>query len=102
MASAAQFTERDQQEAQRIWTEYQRTNDLSARKGQIAAIDPATGDVWFGAWITDIVAERSARGLTSPLWFERVGSPTCVRKGGRSGVVFGRQSDANRKVAAEL
>ena len=77
------WTDNDTVEARRIWEEFQRTHDLSDRIGQIAGIDPETGQVWFGEWITDIVAERKAKGLTTPLFFERVGSPTCLRKGGR-------------------
>lgn len=77
------MTSEEIQSAKRVWAEYQQTHDLADRKGEIAGIDPVTGEVWFGEWITDIVEERDAKGLTSPLFFERVGYPTALRKGGR-------------------
>ena len=64
-------------------TEYQKQHDLSDRIGQTAGIDPASGRIWFGESIQDIVCQRDAQGLHSPLFFERVGSETYFRKGGR-------------------
>ena len=81
--TSTNWTDADTMTAKRIWEEYQKTHDLSDRIGQIAGIDPKTGEVWFGEWITDIAAERKAKGLESPLFFERVGYPTCLRKGGQ-------------------
>ena len=69
--------------AQRIWAEYQRTHDLSNRIGQTAGIDPITGHIWFGPSIPDVVAQRDADGVATPLRFERVGSATHYVKGGR-------------------
>lgn len=69
--------------AQRIWQDYLQSHDVDDRKGQIAGIDPETGEVWFGEWFTDIIRERREQGLVNPLWFERVGYPTALRKGGR-------------------
>ena len=69
--------------AKRIWTQYQQTHDLSDRTGQAAGIDPETGEVWFGEDALDIVRQRREKGLDSPLFFERVGSTTYLRKGGR-------------------
>jgi len=77
------WTEDDTRKAVAIWDEYQKTHDLSDRKGQIAGIDPETGEVWLGEWFTDIVKERREKGLFNPLWFERIGYPTALRKGGR-------------------
>ena len=76
------WTEADTDAAQRIWNEYQAEHDLSDRIGQTAGIDPHTGDVWFGESIVDVVTQRDALGLTSPLRFERVGFKTYLRKGG--------------------
>jgi hypothetical protein len=67
----------------RSWDEYQKAHDVTELKGQAAGIDPETGDVWFGADITDIVKQREAQGLSSPLFFVRVGYPTYYRKGRR-------------------
>jgi len=69
--------------AKQIWAEYQQQHDLSDRIGQTVGIDPASGRIWFGESIQDIVSQRDAEGLDSPLFFERVGSATYFRKGGR-------------------
>lgn len=69
--------------AERYWEEYQKAHDLSARLGQTAGIDPITGQIWFGESIPDVVAQRDADGVSTPLRFERVGSPTYYIKGGR-------------------
>jgi hypothetical protein len=79
----SRLTHDDVATARRIWAEYQPTHDLSDRKGQMAGIDPATGEVWIGEWITDISAQRRAQGRLNPLFFERIGYPTALRKGGR-------------------
>lgn len=73
----------DSRKARQIWKEYQQQYDLSDRIGQTAAIDPQSGHIWFGESIQDIVTQRDAEGLKSPLFFERVGSETYFRKGGR-------------------
>ncbi|MEM7539025.1 MAG: hypothetical protein AAF639_43105 [Chloroflexota bacterium] len=77
------WTKADSQKAKIIWTEYQKKHDLSNRIGQTAGIDPKTKDIWFGQSIIDIVCQRDAEGLTSPLFFERVGYQTYLIKGGR-------------------
>lgn len=79
--SLAQWTESDSQKAKQIWIEYQRQHDLSGRIGQTAGIDPHIGRIWFGESIVDIVSQRDAEGLDSPLFFERVGSDAYYRKG---------------------
>ena len=79
----AQWEESDSAKAKQIWGDYQRQHDLSARIGQTAGIDPRSGRIWFGASIRDIVAQRDAEGLDSPLFFERVGSEAYLHKGTR-------------------
>lgn len=69
--------------AKEIWADYQRTHDVSDRKGQAAGIDPRTGEVWLGESAIDIDQQRKLKGLSSPLFIERIGSPTYLRKGGR-------------------
>lgn len=81
VSTPADWSEDDTRKARTIWKEYQESHDLSERNGQIAGIDPETGEVWFGKWFTDIIRERRSQGLSSPLWFERVGFPTPLRKG---------------------
>ncbi|MBW3540163.1 MAG: hypothetical protein KY476_07830 [Planctomycetes bacterium] len=75
------WTDADTAAARRIWEQYQQLHDLSERVGQMAGIDPKTGNVWFGEWVTDITAERRKQGLAGPLFFERVGYPTGLRIG---------------------
>ena len=70
-------------EARQIWAEYQHQHDLSSRLGQTAGIDPRSGRIWFGESVRDIINQRDAEGLTSPLFFERVGSKTYYHKGHR-------------------
>lgn len=76
------WTQTDSRKAKQIWKEYQKQHNLSNRIGQTAGIDPKTKQIWFGASIRDIVMQRNAEGITSPLFFERVGSATYLRKGG--------------------
>lgn len=69
--------------AARYWAEYQKAHDLTDRMDQTAGIDPITGQIWFGESIPDVIAQRDAEGVTTPLRFERVGSATYYIKGGR-------------------
>ncbi len=71
--------------ARQMWAEYQHRHDLSDRSGQTAGIDPRSGRIWFGESFRDIIAQRDAEGLTSPLFFERVGSKAYYRKGSGRG-----------------
>jgi hypothetical protein len=79
--SQVEWAESDSSKAKQIWLEYQRVHDLSGRIGQTAGIDPHSGRVWFGESIPDVVSQRDAEGLDSPLLFERVGFDTYHRKG---------------------
>jgi hypothetical protein len=63
--------------------DYQRRHDLADRIGQVAGIDPRSGRIWFGSSVHDIVSQRAAEGLDSPLYFERVGSEAYRYKGNR-------------------
>ena len=75
------WTQADTRKAKQIWAEYQEGHNLSDRIGQTVGIDPKSRNVWFGESIRDIVMQRSSQGLDSPLFFERIGSDTCFRKG---------------------
>jgi hypothetical protein len=77
------WTEADSRRAKHIWTEYQKQHDITERIGQTAGIDPESEQVWFGDSALEIVQQRLAEGLTSPLFFERVGYASYLRKGGR-------------------
>ncbi len=76
------WTQTDSRRAKQIWKEHQKQHYLSDRIGLTAGIDPKNRRVWFGTSIQDIVLQRKAEGLDSPLLFERVGSETYLRKGG--------------------
>ncbi len=77
------LTEADSRRAKRIWTEYQKQHNIAERIGQTAGIDPESERIWFGDSALEIVQQRLAEGLTSPLFFERVGYSAYLRKGGR-------------------
>lgn len=73
----------DVAKAKEIWSEYERTHDLSGLKGQAAGINPGTGDVYLGKSMADIVQQRWAEGDETPLYFVRIGYQTYFRKGRR-------------------
>ena len=75
------WTETDTQRAKQYWAEYQRQHDASSRRGQTAGIDPASGRIWFGASAQAIVAQMEAEGVTTPLYFVRVGVDYYLWKG---------------------
>jgi hypothetical protein len=77
------WSDTDSLKAKQIWAAYQQQHDLSERLGQTVGIDPTTGRIWFGESIQEIVHQRDAEGLHSPLFFERVGAKTYFRKGSR-------------------
>lgn len=77
------WTEADSHRAKHIWAEYQKQHDITERIGQTAGIDPKSERIWFGESALEIVQKRLVEGLTSPLFFERVGDTAYLRKGGR-------------------
>ena len=76
------WTETDSRKCKQIWAEYQKQHDITQRIGQTAGIDPKSGKIWFGDSIFEIVEHRRTQGLTSPLFFERIGFSAYFRKGG--------------------
>jgi hypothetical protein len=76
------WTEADSNRAQQIWSDYQQHHDVSEQGGQTAGVDPASGCIWFGESIQEVIAQRDADGSEAPLFFIRVGSATYYRKGG--------------------
>ena len=77
------WTEADSAKAKQIWVQYRQRYDLSSRVGQTVGIDPDNERVWFGESIQDVVSQRDVEGLTSLLFFERIGSETYFDKGRR-------------------
>jgi hypothetical protein len=80
--AASDWSEPESRRAQEIRSEYQLHHDLSAKAGQAAGIDAASGSIWFGDSIRDVIAQRDAEGSRAPFYFMRVGSATYYRKGG--------------------
>ena len=77
----ATWTHEDTAKCKQIWESYQQEHDLSDRIGGTAGIDPESGRVWLGASAMDVVRQRDADGVEHPLFFERIGYPTYLRKG---------------------
>ena len=68
--AVSNWTENDSAAAKQLWSAYQNEHDLSDRIGQTVGIDPKTARIWFGESIADVVAQRDADGIDSPLRFE--------------------------------
>jgi hypothetical protein len=80
--TVSNWTEAESKRAEAIWSEYQQQHDLSRKTGLTAGIDPASGCIWLGDSVQDVIAQRDADGNDAPLFFVRVGSATYYRKGG--------------------
>ena len=79
---SSRSTDFDSERARQCWSQYQHQHDVSDRMGQTAGIDPVSGRVWFGSSAKDIVAQMEAEGVSTPLYFVRVGFDFYLRKGG--------------------
>ena len=77
------WTDNDSKSAKKVWHQYQEKHDISSIIGKTAGIDPKTKQVWIGNSASEIVQQRLDEGLNSPLYFERVGFGSYLRKGGR-------------------
>jgi hypothetical protein len=80
--TVAKWTDGESERAEKVWLDHQQHHDVSAKLGQTAGIEPASGRIWFGDSIQDVIAQRDADGESAPLFFVRVGSETYYRKGG--------------------
>ena len=60
--TVSNWTEADSNRALEIWSDYQQHHELSEKAGQTAGIDPASGRIWFGESIQDVVIQRDADG----------------------------------------
>ena len=76
------WTQADSDRAQALWADYQKRHDLSDKVGQTAGIDPASGRIWFGDSVQDVIEQRDAAAIDAPLFFVRAGAATYYRKGG--------------------
>ncbi len=77
------WTEDDSRKANHIWEEYKSQHNITDRVGQTVDIDLKSKQIWFGDSTLQIVQRRLAEGLTSPLFFERIGFSAYLCKGGR-------------------
>jgi hypothetical protein len=75
-----------------IWTEYQRTHDVTPFAGHTVGVSPETRGVYFGRTFADAEASAAAAGVTQPLVFVRVGKDEEIRRRHRLG---GRWRRAN-------
>ncbi len=73
------FTER----GKLVWARYQREHDVTLMRGQVAAIDPASGRVWIGEDSPDATDKMNVDGIDAPVWFVRVGFDYLDVKGRR-------------------
>jgi hypothetical protein len=81
--TAPRLSEEDINRARALWSQYQRSHDLSQRRGETAGVDPVTERIWFGDSILDVARQRELIGESSPLHFFRVGYDSYYRKGRR-------------------
>ena len=69
--------------AQQVWEEFQRSHDLSAKHGQVAAINPESERVWIGKTAVDIARQMQEEGVDAPVYLVRVGDRHFLHKGRR-------------------
>src|ERR1700683_5282168 len=65
--TGSNWTEADSNRAKQIWSDYEHHYALSEKAGQTAGIDPASGRIWFGESIQDVIAQRDAASSEAPL-----------------------------------
>ena len=80
---ASNWTEEDTAHACQVWQDYLAQNDIGSQTGKTAGIDPSTRKIWFGDSAADIVEEMERSGMSTPLYFVRVGFDHYLRKGAR-------------------
>jgi hypothetical protein len=80
--TVSNWTDADSERAKQIWSDYEHYHDLAEKAGQTAGIDPASGRIWFGHSIQDVIAQRDVAASDAPLFFVRIGYAAYYRKGG--------------------
>jgi hypothetical protein len=79
MTNTDVMSEEDVRAAMAVWEKYQQTHDVTPLKGQAVGIDPHTGEVFFGAFASDIWRRLEAEGRFRILLYTRVGRPAYGR-----------------------
>jgi hypothetical protein len=79
MARESSFTDADTQRALAFWREYQQNHDVSALFGQHVGIDPASGEMFFGASRADIRKQVEEEGRPRPLVYIHIGVQYVLR-----------------------
>lgn len=99
MSQSTKWTPEDTDRAQEIWRQFQRQHDLRDQLDRAAGIDPVTARVWLGESAEDILEQLDTEGLSTPLYFVRVGRDYYFRKGTRYLCSEGRDSHRDPVVA---
>ena len=73
----------DTDKAKQIWSEYERTHDLSGMQLLAVGIDPETGEVHFGESMHEIGDRLEREGRFKPLFYRWVNDPYYFHRGAR-------------------
>lgn len=73
------MTDEEVEVADRLWTNYLATHDLSNQTGRVAGIDPGTGEIVIADSVREVVTLRGE--CAAPLLFKRIGYATFYQKG---------------------
>jgi hypothetical protein len=82
--SATLLSQHEIAAAEAAWLRFLQQESERGHEGEVAGIDPHSGEVTLGRTIAEIVDRRGARGQTGPLMFKRIGSRAVYRKGHRA------------------
>jgi len=82
--SATLLSQQEIAAAEAAWAKFLTSESDRGHDGEVAGIDPHSGEVTLGRTIAEIVEYRGAHGQTGPLMFKRIGSSAVYRKGHRA------------------
>lgn len=64
-----------------VWARYQESHDVSHLRGQVAAVDPESRNVWIGVEAVEAIDEMNANGFDTPVYMVMVGYDYLTVKG---------------------
>lgn len=70
--------------AEADWMAFLKNQSVNGHEGEVAGIDPNSGEITLGRSIAEVVQRRGEAGATGPLLFKRIGSAAVYRKGHRA------------------
>ena len=73
----------DKDRSERLWSKFESSHDVSQMTGMFAGIEPDSGNVWVGKQIGDVLSQRNAAGIETPLYWKRIGCAAFVTRVGR-------------------